>query len=227
MSVTTKDANIKVWDWSIRVFHWSLPILIFLLWWSQSQSEMERHLIFAQILLGLLAYRLVWGFIGTPYARFTNFIYAPKTYFNYLKGAVAKQKPTYLGHNPFGGLMVVVLLASLGFMLLTGAFTSDDIFTFGPLYAYVDSDVASWMGRWHSLFFDCLLIFIVLHLFAILVYKFLGENLVKAMFTGVKKSQQQEDLPVAAVVGRFPWVRFVLAVLIAALVVVLVFHVQY
>jgi cytochrome b len=86
MVLSNSKQTIKVWDWSVRVFHWCLPILIFLMWFTNNQGEMERHFLFGQVLLGLLTYRLIWGVIGTPYARFKHFLYGPRAFLAYAKG---------------------------------------------------------------------------------------------------------------------------------------------
>lgn len=216
--------NIKVWDWSIRIFHWCLPLLIFLLWLTQRNNNMEHHFLMGQLLMGLLVYRLIWGVIGTPSARFTAFIYGPKALWFYVKNFFTPRKPVYLGHNPPGGLMVLVLLGAVSFQLITGLFTTDDIFYFGPLYDSVARSTSSWMSRWHHLFFDWLLLLIAAHLLAILVYKLRGEGLVKAMFSGnktLKKLPQDNEQQLNA---TFPWVRFVVTVVLAVLSVLLVFH---
>lgn len=217
--------NIKVWDWSIRVFHWSLPSLIFLLWWSQRNGDLDQHFLFGQILTGLLIYRLIWGFIGTPYARFCQFLPGPRRLLAYLGGFFSSNKPVYLGHNPLGGLMVLVLLGAVTFQLVTGLFTSDDIFFFGPLYNSVSSSTSAWMSGWHHRFFDGLLVLIGLHLLAIIVYRIRGEKLVSAMVTGHKQpNRQPEDaLPLERGAAAFPWVRFLLALAISLAGVWLIF----
>lgn len=225
MTQPNSGQNIKVWDWSIRIFHWSLPLLIFLLWFSQSEGHMDRHFLFGQLLLGLLVYRLIWGFIGTPYARFRHFLYGPKAFIAYAKSFFSSSKQRYLGHNPMGGFMVFVLLGAVIFQLVTGLFTTDDIFISGPLYETVSRSTSGWMSRWHYLFFDWLLVLIGLHLLAILLYKVRGEGLVKAMFSGKKEvSKQDKDQLAAQAMQSFPWVRFVFAVAIAVAVVVSVFY---
>lgn len=214
--------NIKVWDWSIRVFHWSLPLVIFALWYTRLDTE--THMIFAQVLMALLLYRLIWGVIGTPYARFSHFLPSPKSLWLYLTRFFSKDKPLYLSHNPLGGLMVVVLLAALGFQLLTGLFVEDFLFP-GPLYDLVSRSTSSWMTDWHHRFFDYLLALIALHLLAILIYKLKGEGLLKAMLTGQKQaSRPPEDLLVSNERSGFPWWRFVLAVTLAVLPVLWIFH---
>ena len=208
---------VHVWDWSIRVFHWSLPILLFLLWWSAG-DDMDQHMLFAQILLGLLLYRIIWGFIGTPYARFGHFIYHPGRIIAYLRASLTPHKPVYLSHNPLGGVMVLVMLGTLLFQAGTGLFATDDIFYEGPLYSYVSGATVSWMTDWHkSWFYQGLLLIIGLHVLAIALYRLRGEDLVKGMLTGHKK------VPVERVADRlvrpsyaFPWLRFVLAASLAA-----------
>ncbi|MBR9857508.1 MAG: cytochrome B [Gammaproteobacteria bacterium] len=208
---------VKVWDWSIRVFHWSLPVLLFLLWRSAG-DDMDQHMLFAQLLLGLLLYRIIWGFIGTPYARFSHFIYHPGRIVAYLRASLTAHKPVYLSHNPLGGVMVLVMLGTLLFQAGSGLFATDDIFYEGPLYSYVSGATSSWMTDWHkSWFYDGLLLIIGLHVVAIALYRLRGENLVKAMITGHKEA------PASQVADRlehhphaFPWLRFVLSVALSA-----------
>ncbi len=229
MAHSNSGQEVEVWDWSIRVFHWCLPILIFLMWLTNDQGEMERHFLVGQVLLGLLTYRLIWGVIGTPYARFKHFLYGPKAFFAYAKGFFSGDKPRYLSHNPMGGVMVFVLLGAVIFQLVSGLFTTDDIFTEGPLYDTVSRDVSGWFSVWHSRSFDFLLVLIALHLLAITVYKLRGEGLVKAMFTGKKKASLNDKDFISVEVsgnslGGFPWWRFVLAVGLSVALVVWIFY---
>ncbi|HCM04865.1 MAG TPA: cytochrome B [Oceanospirillales bacterium] len=225
MKKADSKQNIEVWDWSIRVFHWLLPVLIFLMWFSQDQDEMERHFLFGQLLLGLLVYRLIWGIIGTPYARFKHFLYGPKAFINYTKNFFSSSKPRYLSHNPIGGLMVFVLMGAVIFQLVTGLFTTDEIFVEGPLYDTVARSISAWMTRWHSLFFDGLLILIGLHLAAIALYKIRGEGLVKAMISGKKETaENDQDRLTSEEIESFPWLRFAIAVALSVLPVIWIFY---
>lgn len=228
MAYDKSGQPIKVWDWSIRFFHWSLPVLLFLMWLSQDQHRMDWHFLLGEVLLGLLVYRLVWGFIGTPYARFSHFLYGPKALIAYIARLFSRDKLRYLSHNPVGGLMVLVLMGAVGFQLISGLFTTDDIFLSGPLYETVGRATSAWLSRWHRVFFDWLLILIGLHVAAIVLYKFLGEGLVKAMLTGKKDaSEQDQDALTREAMADFPWFRFICAVVIAAAVVYGVFHIPY
>lgn len=213
--------NIKVWDWSIRVFHWLLPLVLFALWYTRLDTE--THQLFAQALMFLLLYRVIWGVIGTPYARFHHFLYGPKVMFNYLKAFIRRDKPVYASHNPLGGIMVLVLLSAMGFQLLTGLFIDDFLFP-GPLYAEVSRATSRWMTDWHHRFFDYLLVLIALHLLAILVYKFKGEGLLKAMLTGRKELKKPAEDGHQESLKGFPWWRFFLAVILALLPVIWIFY---
>ncbi|MFD1008586.1 MULTISPECIES: cytochrome b/b6 domain-containing protein [Oceanisphaera] len=215
---------IKVWDWSIRVFHWCLPVLLFLLWYSAG-DDMDRHMLFAQALLALITYRIVWGFIGTPYARFSHFLYHPKHIVNYLLVSHKPNKPIYLSHNPVGGIMVLVILATLLFQLTTGLFATDDIFYNGPLYMYASGATTKLMTFLHKKWFYWGILLIVgMHILAIVMYRLRGEGLVKAMVTGHKdapKARLADELPATA---AFPWIRFVIAVALAATPVWILFY---
>ncbi|WP_417618291.1 cytochrome b/b6 domain-containing protein [Oceanisphaera sp.] len=215
---------VKVWDWSIRVFHWSLPILLFLLWRSAG-DDMDQHMLFAQALLALLSYRIVWGVIGTPYARFSHFLYHPRHIVHYLRASTKANKPIYLGHNPVGGIMVLVILVTLLFQLVTGLFASDDIFYNGPLYNYASGATTDLMTRWHkNWFYEGILLIIGLHVLAIVLYRLRGEALVKAMITGHKQAPEDRRADERTPHGAFPWFRFIIAVLLAAVPVWVLFY---
>ena len=208
---------VKVWDWSIRVFHWSLPVLLFFLW-RTAGDDMDLHMLLAQVLLTLLTYRIIWGLIGTPYARFSHFIYNPKHIFRYFLASAKPDKPIYLSHNPVGGIMVLVMLATLLFQLASGLFTSDDIFYNGPLYKHAANATTDLMTFLHKKwFYYGILVIVGMHVLAIVAYRIRGEALVKAMITGHKHVAPERVADTLPVNARFPWVRFVVALALAAL----------
>lgn len=224
MSSQLAPQQIKVWDWSVRICHWSLPILIFLLWYTRLDTEI--HMIFAQLLMGVLVYRIVWGFVGTPYARFSHFIYGPKRFLEYARAFTRKDKPLYLSHNPMGGLMVPVLLGIVSLQLVTGLFIDDFLFP-GPLYELGSRSFTALMTDWHPLVFNVLLLLVGLHLLAILIYRIKGEKLVKAMITGRKTADMDAtlaDFRRDAIQQPFPWIRFLLVLAVAVLSVLTVFY---
>lgn len=190
--MTINNAKIKVWDFPIRLFHWAMVILLGGLWWSGETGEMSLHQVFAYILMVLLVFRIIWGFIGSDTARFRQFVRSPKAVFQY---AISKQKSESVGHNPMGAYMVILLLSLLSLQLVTGMFATDDIFTEGPLYSYVSSDVASTLTWLHKQNFNLILGFAAVHIFAVFVYLFKGENLIKAMITGYKSLSSRNHAP--------------------------------
>ena len=104
--------SVKVWDPFVRVFHWVLVLAII----SQLvTAELDKtvHFYTGYFITLWLILRIVWGFIGSKYARFSDFIYPPSDIFGYLKGLIHRKPKQYLGHNPAGGAMVIVLLVVL------------------------------------------------------------------------------------------------------------------
>lgn len=110
--------RVYVWDPLVRIFHWSL-VLFFIIAYLTEDEQMELHELAGYVVLGLIGIRVVWGLIGTRYARFSNFIYSPVTILGYLKSLSSKPEH-YVGHNPAGGAMVIVLLIMIAFTSWSG-----------------------------------------------------------------------------------------------------------
>lgn len=110
---------VKVWNIAIRIFHWTL-VGCFALAFISSENIPKLHIIFGYSVLALLIFRIFYGFVGTQYARFSDFLYTPAEIAAYLKGLLIGRPKHYFGHNPAGGLMIVVLLLSLLSLTLTG-----------------------------------------------------------------------------------------------------------
>ena len=106
------DDKIKVWDLGVRIFHWSL-VFFFVITYVSGEGDETLHAYAGYIVMGLILFRFVWGFVGTKYARFSNFLYGPKTTINYIQGFLAGKPKHYLGHNPVGGWMAVLLMLSV------------------------------------------------------------------------------------------------------------------
>jgi cytochrome b len=111
--------EIRVWDPLIRIFHWSL-VLTFSIGYLTGEEESNLHIFAGYAVLGLITFRVVWGIIGTQYARFGNFVYSPKTVIQYLKSLAAKKPKRYIGHNPAGGAMVIAMLLCLVVVSVSG-----------------------------------------------------------------------------------------------------------
>lgn len=113
------DTKIKVWDPLVRIFHWSL-VVVFAAAYLSEDDWLDLHVWSGYTVAGLVAFRLIWGFIGTRHARFSDFVFSPKIIFGYLKDMAALRAKRYIGHNPAGGAMVIALLVSLAATTITG-----------------------------------------------------------------------------------------------------------
>ena len=112
--------KIYVWDPVVRVFHWLL-VVSFVVAYLTGEDESVIHSYAGYVILALIITRIVWGFIGSKYARFSSFITSPATAIQYLKTLVRNQHPRrYLGHNPAGGWMILALFLGLGMTIFSG-----------------------------------------------------------------------------------------------------------
>lgn len=185
--------KIRVWDLPTRVFHWTLVLAIVGSFISADEggNALDWHARFGYLILSLLLFRFVWGFVGSHYAKFFNFIKSPKAVLEYLKNPVE-----LAGHNPLGALSVMALLGFLLLQAVTGLFASDDIAFEGPLSKYVSSDWVELLTSLHRLDESVLIGLIVLHVSAIFYYRWIKRvNLIKPMMTGDK--EWVEKIPVA------------------------------
>lgn len=193
-SGSTAQTAIRVWDLPTRLFHWSLVGLVIAMYFTGWTGRLELHMTLGMVVLSLVLFRLVWGFTGNRYARFSDFVAGPMAGLRYLGTLFGRPGPKYIGHNPVGGYAVLVMLALLLLQALTGLFTSDDIFTEGPLYSKVASSTAAQLSTIHRLSIWALLAVIVVHLLSTLFYLTVRrENLVTAMITGRKQAAASGD----------------------------------
>ena len=161
----------------MRVFHWLLVALFALAWYSGGIWD-QPHLAAGYFVLALVVARIVWGFVGSRYARFSNFIYGPRVILRYMADMVRMRAPRYLGHNPAGGAMVITLLATLMVLCISGVMMTTDAF-WG----------VKWVNSLHAVASTIALVLVGLHvggvIFASIEH---GENLARAMITGWKRA---------------------------------------
>jgi cytochrome b len=174
--------RVAVWDRAVRLAHWLLAALIGLAWWTAQDDLLEWHYRIGMAALGLLVFRLVWGFIGSSTARFSNFVRGPRAIADYLRG----HSGFVLGHNPLGALSVLALLTMVGLEAGLGLFASDeDGFFTGPLAAFVSEDMAERLTGLHEKLFDWILVLIGVHVAAIAFYLIVRrDNLIGPMLGG-------------------------------------------
>ncbi|MBU2360111.1 MAG: cytochrome b/b6 domain-containing protein [Alphaproteobacteria bacterium] len=166
--------RVKVWDLGVRLFHWSLVASVGGAWVLTDPRWLHRSI--GYVVIGLIAFRLVWGLIGTRHARWADFIPGPGPLIRYLAAIVRGREARTLGHNPAGAAMIVALLALLSGICATGVMMGMD--------RYFGQD---WVEHWHKWLVNGLLLLIVLHLAGVLLASLRHkENLVAAMIHGQK-----------------------------------------
>ena len=198
-------AEITVWDPLVRLFHWTLVIAFVLAYCTQSEwfeeirdrlfSEEELqtlHVWAGYTLAGLLLFRLLWGFVGPRYARFSDFVYGPREVLIYVKDVLTLRAPRHLGHNPAGGMMIIVLLLSLTITVTAGLMLYGADKGLGPLASLLanSSDGAiDAFKELHEFFANFTVILVVGHLIGVVWESLLHrENLARAMITGRKRA---------------------------------------
>ncbi len=183
--------RIRLWDLPTRVFHWMLVLCIVASFVSGKLGGnlIEWHGKIGLFIVGLVVFRLVWGLIGSTYARFSQFVPTPAKLKAYLRGEWRG-----VGHNPLGALSVFGLLALVGIQVASGLFANDDIAFFGPLYELVSKDVSNRLTGLHKLSSNLLLVLIGLHLAAIVFYtRVKKDKLIPPMVRGWKDTDDGES----------------------------------
>ncbi len=182
--------DIRVWDIFVRVFHWSLVVTVLIALLTEDDF-LSLH-VYAGYGAGLLIMvRIVWGVVGPRHARFSDFIYSPATVIGYLRDLRKKSAIRYLGHSPAGGAMVIVLMVVVLLNVVTGLATYGAEEHAGPLAAYfADSGhfTRNLLEEVHETLASALWLVIALHVAGVIYSSFVHrENLVPAMFTGMKR----------------------------------------
>ena len=172
-----------VWDPLVRIFHWSLATSFAVAWFTPHSAENIHH--WAGYVAGALVLtRLLWGVLGTPYARFSQFVRDPKSVVDYLRAILRGSEARYIGHNPAGGMMVLALIATMAVTAVTGWMMTTD--------AYYGEN---WVENIHGLSADGLLVLVIIHVGGVMLASIRHrENLVAAMITGRKRRAEARDV---------------------------------
>ena len=178
--------RVRVWDLPTRVFHWVLAAAVLALVATAYAGAMQWHARLGYTVFALLLFRLVWGFVGGRWSRFSSFVYAPRSVAAYLGG---RAHPDHLvGHNPLGAGSVFAMLLALAAQVATGLVSDDEIGFVGPLNRFVSSGFgldATWyhrqVGQW------LVIGLVLLHVVAIVYYLRKRQNLVRPMIVGDKE----------------------------------------
>ena len=141
----------RVWDPVVRIFHWSLVLSFAVAWLTRHQFEIV-HQWAGYVAAALIVARLLWGLIGTPFARFSQFVRDPKTVLRYLQDIVKGREARYIGHNPAGGAMVLALMAAMVATAFTGWMMTTETY-FG----------VKWVGDLHETAAHGMLLLVLIH----------------------------------------------------------------
>lgn len=194
--------TVPVWDGLVRLFHWSLVASVtvaaitgFVL----GGPAIGVHLWAGGVIGFLVLLRLIWGFLGGSYARFSNFVVGPKPVIDHLAALRQGGAPRHLGHNPLGALMIVVLLLLLAASLVTGTMFLGGVFKAGPFGAVLTYDAGFTVGRIHKALAIALMLLVAAHIAGALFESWrVRENLVLAMISGRKRRAHGPEIPKVA-----------------------------
>ena len=185
----TESSQIKVWDPLVRFFHWAL-VSAFTIAYITEEDFLTIHSWAGYLILLLLCIRFVWGFIGTRYARFSDFAYSSENIFQFLKDTLRLSAKRYLGHNPAGGAMIFLLMFSLLITTTSGVILLGAEEQAGPVahwFAQPESKWADVLEEVHEFFANFSLFLVFVHVAGVLVESLIHkENLVSSMITGFK-----------------------------------------
>jgi cytochrome b len=192
----TSRQQVKVWDPLVRVFHWTL-VTAFLVAYVTEDDLLDLHVYAGYLIGGLLAFRLVWGLVGSRHARFSDFVKRPSTVWAYMKSLIGRHPRRYLGHNPAGGAMVIALLVSLLITTLSGVAIYGAGESAGPLAASLAGVSDFWadvLEGIHEFFANFTVVLVVVHVLGVLLASLQHrENLVKSMVNGFKAKQTEGE----------------------------------
>lgn len=183
MNTSNQKQPILVWDFPVRVFHWLL-VISFAGAWITSESEAQQmiHYAFGYSACFLVLFRVIWGLVGTRYARFSQFIKSPTETIDHIKSLLAGNQHTGLGHNPAGALAMLSLMALVLLIGLTG-------------YWNIKEFLGDVMGEAHEAIASIALAVVAIHIAAAIIMSFMQkENLIRSMVTGKKQGTQEQAI---------------------------------
>lgn len=160
------------WDLLQRLVHWCFPVLVVFAWWSADNGHMQWHAYSGYTLLVLVLWRIVWGFVGSTHARFSQFIVGLPTIVTYLKGSHAERP----GHNPLGGWSVVTLLSLLLVQTISGLFNTDELLLQGPLTVFATDGMIEIASEIHEASWLAIQALVALHILVACYHQWLKKD---------------------------------------------------
>ena len=182
-STETEITSVKVWDWPVRVFHWTLAASVIGAYVTGESEDFERlHHTLGWVAAGLIAFRVVWGLVGTRYARFSEFVRGPEQVWSYIKSLRSSEPQHFVGHNPVGAVAVILLMGLTALSVYSG-------------WLALAEDAAEWLEEAHEIAANTLITVVLVHVIGVLwSSRTHGENLLKAMLTGRKTAPSEAGI---------------------------------
>jgi cytochrome b len=219
------EQRIRIWDLPVRLFHWTLVVLMAVSYFTAQAGGdwMKLHFWSGYAILTLLLFRIAWGFVGSTTARFSHFVKGPIAALEHLKELAGADRPRDIGHNPLGGAMVIALLAGLLLQVVAGLFAADtdEGTVSGPLANLVPDKWVDRATSFHHFWINVLLVMVALHVLAALLYLvWKRQNLIAAMCSGHKRLDDVVPPGKPAPALSFASGRLALSLLIVAAAIV-------
>ncbi len=186
----TAERKVRVWDLPTRIFHWSLLALVLVAWFTGEEKGAAAviHRYAGEAISGLIVFRIIWGFAGGDHARFADFAAGPSAILAHVRDLFSQQPKRHLGHNPLGGVAVLMLLTVVAGIVVTGLFSSNRESS-GPFAGYWGLD----LSEAHEVLFRVLQGLVVIHVLGVVVESMKAKDaLVPAMITGSKRRRADE-----------------------------------
>lgn len=183
-------STVRIWDLPTRLFKWTLVVLVVaqVITGTLGGEWLGWHFRTGYAILTLLIFRILWGFVGSTTARFSNFVKGSAAAWKHVAQLFGPGAPPEVGHNAVGGWMVVALIVALLVQAGSGLFTTDDILVDGPLVAKASESWVKSMTSLHKQWINLIYVLVGLHVLAAFLYLAVKkQNLIGAMVTGRKK----------------------------------------
>ena len=181
-------SQVYVWDPFVRLFHWTLVVAFTVAYLLTEEDVLQVHVWAGYVVGALVVARVIWGFVGSPHARFADFIYAPGETLRYVRDLVLFRAERHLGHSPGGGAMIVLLLLFLAATVVTGLVVYGGDQQAGPLAGMFTKEFGESFEEVHEVIANITLALVFAHIAAVVLASFVfRENLVRSMVTGYKR----------------------------------------
>ena len=191
------EKRVAVWDSFVRIFHWSLVVAFFTAYITE-EDLLAVHTLAGYVVLGLIVLRLIWGFIGSPHARFSDFTYSLSSIRKFISDTLLFRAKRYIGHNPAGGAMIFLLLISLLLTVFSGlgVYGAEGEGPLAFMLAGSSETIEDVFEEIHEFFANFTLLLVFIHVGGVVMESFIHrENLVTSMVHGYKRAGEKEGNP--------------------------------